>query len=288
MPADLESRRLLAPLFVAVLTLASGNLALAQGQVATQQPFTPQVGQPGKDVIWVPTPDALVEKMLDMAHVGANDVMMDLGSGDGRTVIAAAKRGAKATGIEYDPNMVTLSQQNAAAAGVGDRATFKKADLFETDLSPATVITMFLLPSINLRLRPTILNLKPGTRIVSNSFTMGDWAEDEKATIPDCTTWCTALLWIVPAKAAGTWRLSDGELKLEQQYQVVTGTLTRAGQAQPIGEGRLRGEEISFVVGGTRYSGRINGTAMTGTATAAVAEGANATTGASWSATLVR
>ena len=189
-----------------VMTLALSLLAVsvyAQAQPATA-PFQPSVGQPGKDVVWVPTPQALVDKMLDMAKVTAADYVIDLGSGDGRTVITAAKRGARAQGIEYNPDMVALSQKNAAAAGMTSRATFAKADLFESDFSQATVITMFLLPDINLRLRPKILDLKPGTRIVSNTFTMEDWQADQTATIAgDCITWCTALFWVVPAKVQG-------------------------------------------------------------------------------------
>ena len=162
--------------FAALLFTASAAFA----QAATgQKPFEPQVGQAGKDVVWVPTPQALVDKMLDMAKVTKTDVVYDLGSGDGRTVITAAKRGATAMGIEYNPEMVDLSKKNAEAAGVTGRATFVKADLFETDLSKANVITMFLLPSINMKLRPKILDLKPGTRIVSNTFTMEDWQADE-------------------------------------------------------------------------------------------------------------
>ena len=153
----------------------------------------------------MPTPQAVVDKMLDMAKVTKTDFVMDLGSGDGRTVITAAKRGARAMGIEYNPDMVDLSKTNAKAAGVTDRATFVKADLFETDLSKADVITMFLLPSINLKLRPKILDLKPGTRIVSNTFTMEDWQADETATVTDgcSSSWCTALFWVVPAKVDG-------------------------------------------------------------------------------------
>ena len=144
----------------------------------------------------MPTSQALVDKMLDMAKVTPQDFVIDLGSGDGRTVITAAKRGARAMGIEYNPDMVELSKQNAAAAGLSeDKAKFMKADLFETDFSQATVITMFLLPSINLKLRPKILDMKPGTRVVSNTFTMEDWEPDETQTIQgDCTSWCTALL----------------------------------------------------------------------------------------------
>jgi len=190
--------------------------AYAQAQ-ATQQPFEPKVGQAGKDVVWVPTSQLLVDKMLDMAKVTSQDYVIDLGSGDGRTVVTAAKRGARALGIEYNPEMVELSRRNATAAGVGDKATFVKADLFESDFSQATVITMFLLPQINLRLRPKILDLKPGTRIVSNTFTMEEWMPDQTETVGgDCSSWCTALFWIVPAKVGGTWRLPQGELTLTQ------------------------------------------------------------------------
>src|SRR5207237_6299653 len=181
----------------------------AYGQAQRGSQFEPQVGQAGKDVVWVPTPQELVNKMLDLAKVTPQDYLIDLGSGDGRTVITAAKRGVRALGIEYNPDMVTLSKANAQRAGVAGRATFMKADLFETDLSKATVITMFLLPGINLKLRPKLLALKPGTRVVSNTFTMGDWEADETATVGEgCDgSWCTALLWIVPARVAGTWKV---------------------------------------------------------------------------------
>src|ERR1700757_4370926 len=199
--------------------------ALVQAQPAKQE-YQPQVGQAGKDVVWVPTPQALVDRMLDMGKVTAKDYVIDLGSGDGRTVITAAKRGAKALGIEYNPDMVELSKRNAAKEGVSDKAQFAKADLFESDFSQATVITMFLLPDINLRLRPKILDLKPGTRIVSNSFTMGDWQADETTSAKeDCASYCTAYLWIVPAKVEGTWKLPQGELALKQSYQTISGTL---------------------------------------------------------------
>src|SRR6476659_4808056 len=208
-------------LIVACLLVA----ATASAQTQTK-PFEPTVGQAGKDVVWVPTPQALVEKMLDLAKLTPQDFLMDLGSGDGRTVITAAKRGVRAMGIEYNPDMVELSKKNAAAAGVTNKATFVKADLFETDLSKAQVITMFLLPSINMRLRPKILDLKPGTRIVTNSFTMEDWQADQSETVTnDCTSWCTAHLWIVPAKVEGTWTMPQGALTLKQQFQMITGTL---------------------------------------------------------------
>ena len=233
--------------------------ATTQPPATPQKPYEPQVGQGGKDVVWVPTPQALVDKMLDMAKVTPSDFVMDLGSGDGRTVITAAKRGARATGIEYNPDMVELSKRNAEAAGVTDKATFMKADLFETDLSKAQVITMFLLPSINMKLRPTILNLKPGTRIVSNTFTMEDWQADETQTVGgDCSSWCTALLWIVPAKVEGSWQTPKGELKLTQQFQNISGTL--GGSA--ISEGKLKGDAISFKVGTTAYNGTVSGTTI--------------------------
>jgi precorrin-6B methylase 2 len=232
-----------------------------QKPTPTQKPYEPQVGQEGKDVVWVPTPQALVDKMLDMAKVTPQDFLIDLGSGDGRTVITAAKRGTRAIGIEYNPDMVELSKRNAAAAGVSDKASFMKADLFETDLSKATVITMFLLPSINMKLRPTILNLKPGTRVVSNTFTMEDWQADETATISDdCTSWCTALLWIVPAKVEGAWTMPQGELKLTQQFQNVTGTLGSTAVT-----GKLRGNDLSFTAGNVKYSGKVEGSMIHGT-----------------------
>ena len=252
-----NARRLLI-LFVAA-ALAHGS-AFAQAAQAPAKPFEPTVGQPGKDVVWVPTPQALVEKMLDMAKLTPQDFHMDLGSGDGRTVITAAKRGARSEGIEYNPDMVALSQKNAKEAGVADRAIFRKADIFETDFSKATVITLFLLPQLNMKLRPAILNMKPGTRIVSNSFTMEDWTPDQTETVTgDCVSWCTAHLWIVPAKVQGTWDIPGrGALTISQNFQNLTGTL---GSAQ-ISAAKMRGEDITFTAGGTTYTGKVNGTTM--------------------------
>ena len=251
------TRRTISSLAVALSLVASA----AAAQTTGQKPFEPQVGQAGKDVVWVPTPQAVVDQMLDMAKVTKADFVMDLGSGDGRTVITAAKRGARAMGIEYNPDMVELSVRNAKEAGVADRATFVKADLFETDLSKAQVITMFLLPSINLKLRPQILNLRPGTRIVSNTFTMDDWEADETERVEgDCSAWCTALLWIVPAKVDGTWKLGNQQLVLKQRFQMLTGSLGGAD----VSTGRLRGNEITFTVGNAVYSGRVEGNAIKG------------------------
>jgi Methyltransferase domain len=235
----------------------------AHAQPASE--FQPQVGQDGKDVIWVPTPQALVDKMLDMAKVTPKDYVIDLGSGDGRTVITAAKRGAKALGIEYNPDMVELSKRNAAKEGVSDKASFIKADLFETDFSQAQVITMFLLSSINLKLRPKILDLKPGTRIVSNTFDMADWKPDENATLPGCNSWCTAHLWIVPAKVDGTWTSPQGELTFKQTFQTISGTLKSGNAVTPI-NGKLNGDQLSFSAGNVAYSGRVNGSSIDGTA----------------------
>jgi len=244
------------------LAVVLGSTPAFAQVAAPAKPYEPQVGQGGKDVVWVPTPQSLVNKMLEMAKLTPADFLMDLGSGDGRTVITAAKRGSRAVGIEYNPDMVALSTKAAAEAGVSDKATFMKADLFETDLSKAQVITMFLLPAINLKLRPTILNLKPGTRIVSNTFTMDDWEADETATVTDgCTQWCNALLWIVPAKVQGSWQMPQGELTLTQTFQKIAGQLG----AQPISDGRLRGNQISFKVGDVTYSGTVDGNSIKGT-----------------------
>ena len=266
------NRSLVTPkLFFSLALCAALAGSVAQAQPAKE--YQPEVGQAGKDVVWVPTPQALVDKMLDMAKLTPKDYLIDLGSGDGRTVITAAKRGSKALGIEYNPEMVELSKRNAAKEGVSDKASFRKADLFESDFSQAQVITMFLLPSINVKLRPKILNLKPGTRIVSNTFDMEDWKDDETATVEGCTNWCTAHLWIVPAKVEGTWKLANGELALKQTFQTISGTLKNGNAATPI-TGKLHGSEISFNAGGTQYTGQVNGTSIEGTAG-----------GAKWSAT---
>jgi len=246
------------------LALVLAAFAVPGFAQAQNAPYEPQSGQAGKDVVWVPTPQVVVDKMLDMAKVTRDDFVMDLGSGDGRTVITAAKRGARALGVEYNPDMVALSKRNAEKEGVAARATFIKADLFETDFSRASVITMFLLPSLNLKLRPKILGLKPGTRVVSNSFTMDDWQAEETVTLGEetgCTSFCTAYFWIVPVQVAGTYKIAQGELKLTQRFQMLSGSLTTAGRTFAL-EGRVRGEDITFTAGGREYRGRMNGKSL--------------------------
>ncbi len=233
--------------------------------------FTPYEGQPGKDVVWVPTPAALVEKMLDMIKLTPKDYIIDLGSGDGRNIIAAAKRGARGHGVEFDADMVFLSRRNAEQAGVADRAKFIQGDMYEADLSKATALVLFLLP-INLdKLRDNFLKLPPGTRIINNGYKISGWEEVESGTLPgDCVTWCTAYLYLVPAQVAGTWRLPAGELHFEQEYQALNGTLTtKEGRKLPV-HGSVQGERISFSVGLDTYEGRVRGKEMSGNASGAV------------------
>ena len=240
----------------------AGTAAVAQ---TYGDDFKPMVGQEGKDVVWVPTPANLVEKMLDMARVTPQDYVMDLGSGDGRNIIAAAKRGARALGVEYNPNMVEFSNRTAAQEGVADKAKFVQGDMYEADISQATVLALFLLPENLRKLTPKFLDLKPGTRIVANHFGIDGWEADETGrTDGDCQHWCTALLYIVPAKVTGTWRLPQGELALEQKYQVVSGTLSAGGTRVPVRNARLKGDQISFAIGDAEYSGRVSGDTMEG------------------------
>ena len=232
----------------------------------TQKPFEPTVSQAGKDVVWVPTPQPTVDNMLALSKLTPQDYLIDLGSGDGITVISAAKKGARAHGVEFNPDMVALSERKAKEAGVSDKATFAQGDLYEADLSKATVITLFLLPNINLKLRPSLLDLKPGTRIVSNTFDMGDWHADAEATSEACTSWCKAMLWVVPAKVAGSWRMGDRMLTLTQEFQMVSGSLGTT----VVADGKLNGEAITFTAGGRTYTGRVNGDRMTGSGWSAI------------------
>jgi SAM-dependent methyltransferase len=264
----------LRPLIVAIVLLLPANGALAQAQSAPID-YEPRPYQEGKDVVWLPTPQELVDRMLDMAQVTANDFVIDLGSGDGRTAITAAKRGARAMGIEYNPDMVEFSSRAARAAGVADKVRFVKADLFEADFSQATVVTMYLLSSLNLKLRPKILALKPGTRIVSHAFDMGDWNPDRT----DSSEGRIAYLWIVPAKVAGIWQMPAGELTLGQNFQMIDGGLKSGERSTPIMNGKMRGDEISFSAAGAEYIGHVTGTRIEGSV-----KSRGNTTG--WSATL--
>jgi hypothetical protein len=258
-PLQLFLRPLAISCIVATITLCP---ATAQDNSTS---YAPEVGQAGKDVVWVPTPQALVDRMLDMAKLTVDDYVIDLGSGDGRTVITAARRGVKALGIEFNPDMVALSRRNAATEGVANKVTFVQGDIFESDFSKATVITMFLLPELNLRLRPTLLDMKPGTRVVSNTFDMGDWEPDAVYSVGDgCERFCDASLWIIPAKVAGTWQLPQGELTLEQKYQMLSGTLKSTSGTTPIADGKMHGSQITFRVGDVVYKGSVNGNTMEG------------------------
>lgn len=270
----MQYNRRAAPIIAALLLIGAvaGLPRLSAAQDAGNQSYTPSVGQEGKDVIWVPTPLALIERMLEMAKTTPKDYVIDLGSGDGRTVIAAAKKyGVRALGIEYNPDMVELSKRNAEKEGVADRAQFMRADIFQTDFSKATVLTLYLLPSLNLKLRPTILNMKPGTRVVSHAFTMDDWQADQIETVEGRT----AYLWIVPAKVEGTWRWGGNrgyELVLQQHFQNLEGLVKANGKVAQFRNATLRGDQISFSVieytgtGTTRinYTGRVSGDVIEG------------------------
>jgi SAM-dependent methyltransferase len=260
-----------AAVFFTLFNLIAPNAAHAQSADSAAKEYSPVVGQEGKDVIWVPTPQALVEKMLDMAKLTAKDVHYDLGSGDGRTVIAAAKRGAQAVGVEYNPDMVALSERAAAKQGVSDKARFIHGDIFQTDFSQATVLTLYLLPNLNVKLRPTILNMKPGTRVVSHAFTMGDWQPDRIESVEGRT----AYLWIVPAKVGGTWRwggAQNNEVVLQQHFQHVEGLAKVNGTLAQFRNAKLDGDRIIFSViefanAGTArrdYTGRVNGDVIEG------------------------
>jgi precorrin-6B methylase 2 len=254
-------------LFAPVLALSSSAQAPAAQAPATQEEFKPVVGQPGKDVVWVPTPQVVTDRMLDVAKVTPQDFVVDLGSGDGRNVITAAKRGARGRGVEYNPDMVALSRRNAEKEGVADRATFVEGDMFAAEFNDATVLALFLLPANLDRLKDKFLALRPGTRIVANTFWVDGWEPDLREQLSDseCTQWCSVMLFIVPARVEGTWKLPQGELTLKQNYQMFTGTLNEGGRTTAITDGRLNGEELTFTAGTFKYSGRVNGNRIQGT-----------------------
>jgi SAM-dependent methyltransferase len=257
----------------AVLALILAAPAVAAAQTATAPPATgtqappattyePKVGQAGKDVVWVPSPQSTVEKMLDVAKVTPQDFVVDLGSGDGRNVIAAAKRGARGLGVEFNPDMVELSKRNAAKEGVADKAQFVQGDMYEADFQQASVLALFLLTDNLSKLRPKFATLKPGTRIVANTFGIEGWTAEETLQIEgDCTSWCTVLLYYVPANVAGSWQMPQGPLTLKQDFQTLSGTLGSAAIESP----KIRGEELSFTAGGAQYSGKVSGDSITGT-----------------------
>ena len=236
----------------------------------TAKPFEPVSGQAGKDVVWVPSPPDMVNKLMELANVTPADFVVDLGSGDGRNVIAAAKLGARALGVEYNPDMVALSRRLAQEAGVADKAQFVEADMYGYDISKATVMALFLLPVNMNRLAPKFFNLAPGSRIVANTFGIEGWEPDLRVTLAatsECESWCEALLWIVPAKVAGTWTMDNGSMTLTQEYQTVQGSVSTGGAPETVVMGRLRGEELTFIAGGLAYKGIARGNTIQGTVT---------------------
>jgi len=257
----------------AALLLAASASAQAKTRAECERDYKPQVGQSGKDVIWVPTPDELVNRMLTMAKVTPKDYVVDLGAGDGKIAIAAGKKfGATATGIEYNPDMAKLAQCYVQAEGVADKVKIIQGDIFKEDFSKATVVTMYLLPELNMRLRPTILAMKPGTRVTSHQFNMGDWEADETAEIE----YRTAYLWIVPAQVEGNWTFREEggkttfNVAMTQKFQRISGEAGMGGSKNPLVGASLRGEEIKFAFnddkGQTRtLTGTVRGSEITGT-----------------------
>jgi hypothetical protein len=250
-----------AALSVVALTFHAGA---QNASGASKKPFEPVPGMPGKDSVWVPTPIPTLEKMYDLAKLTPKDFVMDLGSGDGRAIIVAAKRGTPGLGIEWNQDLINLSNKLAAEAGVSHLAKFQRGDMFAADLSKATVLGLFMLPDQLKKLTPKFLSMKPGSRITMNGFTPPGWTPDvtEKAS-GDCGTWCTAHLFIVPAPVAGTWRLGNASLTFKQSFQMLTGTLTAGGKSTPV-TGKLNGAEIAFTAGDAEYTGRVDGKTMSG------------------------
>lgn len=256
------TRALSMVVWACLLSVAPLHTAWTCEGTAEAQPI---VGQAGKDVVWVPTPPALLEEMLNLARVTSEDFVIDLGSGDGRTVIAAAKRGARALGVEFNPDLVELSRKSAAEAGVADRAQFVQGDMYEADISKATVLALFLVPENLRKLRAKFLALPPGTRIVSNTFGIEEWKPDQESSLPGCNTWCSALLWIVPARVEGRWTSSDATLHLEQTYQMIAGSVTTDSSSTPVTRGHVLGNRVSFAAGEAQYDGVLVGNRMEGT-----------------------
>jgi hypothetical protein len=234
--------------------------------------YRPRLRQPGKDVMWLPTPDAMVERMLTAAKTTSRDVVYDLGAGDGRIPVAAAKQfGATAVGIEYDGDLAALARRNAERAGVAGKVTIVQGDIFKEDFSRATVVTLYLLPDLNQQLRPRLLAMPPGTRVVSHAWDMGEWEPDATFRVAESE----AFLWIVPARVEGRWTLQDdagllsGEVELTQRFQRVGGTLTLRGKPQPLLGAYVEGEHLGFTFvhldGGVRsVRARIVGASLSG------------------------
>ena len=264
--------RVIPKIIVSIVTaalLAAGSVAYAQ-----KQDFKPYVGQQGKDVVWVPTPDEVVDRMLTMAQTKPEDYVIDLGAGDGKIAIAAAKKfGARSMGVEYNPDMVAYAQKNLQAAGVAGKVQIVHGDIFATDFTQATVLTMYLLPSLNMKLRPQILALRPGTRIVTHAFNMEDWEPDESSDVDGRRVY----FWVVPAKVEGRWalELSGGgtaeklSINLDQKFQKIEGVAYMGSLLAGLREPRLSGFRISFAYVDARgvrrdFSGRVTGATMEG------------------------
>jgi hypothetical protein len=249
------------------LIIAAVSASPAWAQAQAKEEFVPVSGQPGKDVVWVPSPEETVAKMMEVGQITPQDFVIDLGSGDGRNVIAAAKRGARGLGVEYNPDMVELSKKIAAKEGVAERAQFVQGDMYAADFSKATALALFLLPSNLTVLRDKIFALPAGTRVVLNTFAIPDWSPDEQVTVENCTQWCTVMLNIVPAKVAGTWRTQNGrEVTFTQQFQMLTGTSkTPDGQTVAV-TGRLRGNDLTLSAEKQgEFTGRVKGNVIEGT-----------------------
>jgi precorrin-6B methylase 2 len=258
----MNRKRLPAAFLLLLSSFATSTAALAQ----TGETYQPKVGQAGKDVVWVPTPAEMVEKMLDLAAITPNDVVIDLGSGDGRNVIAAAKRGARARGVEFNPDLVEFSRRAATREGVASRATFVQGDMYEAEFSDATVLVLFLLPDNLRKLQSKILQLKPGTRVVANTFGFSEWPTEATAAIENgCRAWCQAMLYLVPARVDGSWQLPQGTLELYQEFQTIKGTLTADGRTLEVQNGLVKVNDVTFTIGEATYSGRIRGDAIEGT-----------------------
>lgn len=252
----------LVPFLIAITLIAAAPAAQGQTRAECEREYRPQIGQQGKDVIWLPTNDALVDRMLTLARTTGSDRLYDLGAGDGKIPIAAAKKyGTTGVGVEYNPELAKFAQCLVKAEGVAGKVSIIQGDVFETDFSDATVVTLYLLPELNVKLRPTILKMKPGTRVVSHSFLMGEWEPDDRT----LTDEGAAYLWVVPANLAGTWRFVAAQgtdqfvAQLNQTFQVVTGTLGTGADAKNVTRGRVLGEQLHLIFEGDAGSTELNG-----------------------------